>query len=59
MSKEKLKEALAHLEQLLDGSDRCRYDHNRNCQEHGYFGLDGDDCPIQQAKDFLEENKDE
>ena len=30
--------------------EECRYDHNRNCQTHGWFGLDGKDCPVSEYK---------
>lgn len=33
-----------------DLEEECRYDHNRNCQTHGWFGLDGKDCPISEYK---------
>jgi len=55
---EKLAEAVTHLENMLEPQERkCRYDHNRNCQEHSWFGLDGEDCPVSQAFDFIEEIK--
>lgn len=40
---------------LYPDEDDCRYDHNRNCQEHGWFGLDGEDCPVSQYKKTLKQ----
>ncbi len=31
----------------------CRYDHNGNCQEHSWFGLNGDKCPIEKTKALI------
>jgi len=31
----------------------CRYDHHRNCQEHDWFGLNGDACPVSVAKELV------
>lgn len=44
-------ELLTSLKTLLEAyPDDCRYDHHRNCQEHDWFGLNGDDCPVSVAK---------
>lgn len=47
---EQLKQANVHIGDLLESQEEeCRYDHRRNCQEHGWFGLNGEDCPTGQA----------
>lgn len=39
---------------LLTDLDPCQYDHNRDCQAHAVFGLDGDDCPHEIARRLLD-----
>ena len=49
-------EAALTLAKEITQSDRdepCRYDHNRNCQNHSWFGLDGEDCPVDQFRQAL------
>lgn len=33
-------------------AEDCRFDHNRDCQEHGYFGIDGN-CPVAESKELI------
>lgn len=40
-----------------DRDEPCRYDHNKNCQEHTWFGLDGEDCPVEKLRKALTEAK--
>jgi hypothetical protein len=65
---EELKEFAKELIEVVDlacvclesiAEDQCRYDHNRNCQEHGWFGLDGDDCPVEKWRRAREIQKHE
>ena len=55
---EKLKKIKNLSEEIIYGSypddDDCRYDHNRNCQEHSCFGLDGDECPVSEFKTLIQ-----
>lgn len=44
---------LVDLVRILSASETapCRFDHNGDCQEHGFFGIEpGDLCPIEKAK---------
>lgn len=57
--KKDLEDGLCHIENLLSSKDRkCRFDHNNNCQEHGWFGINGI-CPVDNAFKFLEKHKKE
>ena len=49
---------LAGLDLLVDLVDdsECSYDHNRDCQTHCYFGLEGEDCPQAKLKALLDRN---
>lgn len=41
------------LESLVE-VDSCHFDHNGNCQGHGYFGLEqGELCPQQELKNII------
>ena len=57
----KLKELLKLSSEIILGSypddDDCRYDHNGNCQEHSFFGLDGNECPVSEFKRKIREIK--
>jgi hypothetical protein len=48
--------ALKLLADLVD-ADPCWFDHNGDCQAHGFFGLrySGQNCAHQDAKDLLDE----
>lgn len=44
---------LVDLVRILSAAETapCRFDHNGDCQEHGFFGIEpGDLCPIEKAK---------
>lgn len=43
-------EAEVLLEALPE--EDCRFDHNRDCQEHAWFGIDGK-CPVAQSKELI------
>lgn len=48
-------ELLESLNDMLEGyEENCRYDHNGNCQEHSWFGLDGNECPVGKARKLVE-----
>lgn len=50
---EKLDAAIEHINKLLEGAeDQCRFDHNGNCQDHGWFAYDNS-CHVASARDFL------
>lgn len=51
-----VKQALELLERLVY-EDECDYDHNRSCQAHLFFYLDGEDCPNAQALELLRKLK--
>ncbi|WP_306365477.1 hypothetical protein [Nocardia sp. CC227C] len=45
------------IEEFTDSGD-CWFDHNGNCQAHGFFGLEpGELCPHAEAKQLLAEWK--
>jgi hypothetical protein len=50
---ERQKEAMEILLDHVD--DECRFDHNRNCQNHGYLDLFGEECPVAIARQCLKE----
>lgn len=44
------------LVELLEGHERkCRLDHHRNCQEHGYFSDIPGDCGIKDGFEIIKE----
>jgi hypothetical protein len=49
---EKTRELRALLS-LMTPADPCRLDHHGNCQEHGWFHLNGDPCPVAEAQKLL------
>lgn len=56
---EKLRNVL-RIAKLLTEDDRsrsCRFDHNGNCQEHSWFDLENENCPVKELKETLEELK--
>lgn len=57
--KKQLAEAVEHIESGLETHDGspCRLDHNGNCQEHGWFGLEDGNCPTKLARQFLAKHK--
>lgn len=49
-------EAIEIMEALVD-SDPCEWDHNHSCQAHGHYYIpEGEKCPNQRAKDWIESN---
>lgn len=53
-------ELLVSIKEILEGhDDNCRYDHDGDCQEHSWFGLDGDACPVEKAKRLVKKIEDE
>lgn len=48
------------LNQVVPRGDLgCRFDHNGDCQEHGYFGIGpGGICPQAQAEEWLKNYED-
>lgn len=50
--------AIRLLDDLHEDTD-CRFDHAGDCQEHGWFGLDGDECPNATARRLVAKRKPE
>lgn len=55
----KMREALAIAGLVTESSreEPCRFDHNGNCQEHSWFGLEDYNCPVKELDKCLRELK--
>jgi hypothetical protein len=48
-----------HLKLILAPQEEdCRFDHNGNCQEHSWFGLEDENCPVKEARGALKKEGD-